>query len=132
MNGPDLPPSPPAPAPSPPPWPPGYPLPPPVPPLGPKTDPFAVTALVCGIVSLPFGCCCPFLGGPLAVVGVVFGILSIGRIRKDPQNLGGEGLAIAGIATGGAGLLMGVLSLALGLARSFALADLMRSMPGGR
>lgn len=65
----------------------------------------AVVALVCGILM----CLGPLTGIPAIIAGVV----ARGAIKKDPANVGGGGLAIAGI-------ILGVLNL-LGWAAYFVL-----------
>lgn len=52
----------------------------------------AVVALVCGILM----CLGPLTGIPAIIAGVV----ARGAIKKDPANVGGGGLAIAGIVLG--------------------------------
>lgn len=58
-----------------------------------RTDSKAVVALVLGLLSF---CVSIFAGIP----AVIFGILSLGDIRKSGGHLGGKGLAIAGIVLG--------------------------------
>lgn len=64
---------------------------------GGPTDGFAIASLVCGILGL-------FLLFT-AIPALVFGIISLGRINRDPQYLRGKGMAIAGIILGGLGVL---------------------------
>ncbi len=67
--------------------------PPPLPPLAPggkpKTSGMAITSLVLGILGL-VSC------GLTAVVGLIFGIVAIVKIRNSQGKLGGFGLALAG------------------------------------
>jgi len=58
----------------------------------------AIGALVCGIVAF----CLP----PLALVAIVLGIVALFKISSKPKEYGGQGLAIAGICTGGVALLL--------------------------
>lgn len=59
----------------------------------------AIAAMVCGIISIP--CCCLWLfSAVLAVAAIVLGIIAIS------QKYDGKGMAIAGIVTGGVGLLL--------------------------
>ena len=62
----------------------------------PKTSGLAITSLVLGILS----CLGLFLllGIP-PILGVVFGIISLGKIKKSDGLIQGKGLAIAGIIT---------------------------------
>lgn len=80
--------------------PPGGPFEPPAP----QFNPMAITSMVLGILSMPT-CCCGFLGAPLAIAALVLGLVSLDKIRRDPQSWKGGGMAIAGIVTGGGGLL---------------------------
>ena len=59
------------------------------------TNGFAVTGLVLGILSFVF-CCC-YGGIPFNVLGLVFSIIGLVQINREPRRYGGKGLAIAGI-----------------------------------
>ena len=61
--------------------------------------------MVLGILSIP-SCCCGFVGVPLAVTALVLGIISMGKIRREPQAWKGRGMAIAGIAIASVALLL--------------------------
>jgi len=72
------------------------------------TDGMAIASLVLGILGLLF--IIP------AVPALVLGILSLSRIKRNPQYLKGKGMAIAGIVMGGlvvAIILIAVLFIAL-------------------
>ena len=76
-----------------------------------QTNGIATAGFVCGLVGLiicliPFGI---FLGGVLAILGIVFGFL--GRSRSREANIPGAGMATAGIVLSFVGLLIGVLWL---------------------
>jgi len=71
----------------------------------PPASPAAVLALVCGLLM----CLGPLTGIP----AIIAGIIARGAVKKDPANVGGGGLAIAGI-------ILGVLNL-LGWAAYFIL-----------
>ncbi|MGK2882892.1 MAG: DUF4190 domain-containing protein [Mycobacterium sp.] len=78
--------------------------------LLPRTQPSAtngpaIASLVTGIISLPTIFLC--LGVIFGIAGVVLGIVALSQLKNSPQ--GGKGMAIAGIATGGVGILIGVL-----------------------
>lgn len=63
---------------------------------GPRTDPFAIVALAAGGLAIFAG-----LGSFLLGAGaVVFGALSITRIRKEPGRFKGRGMALAGMILG--------------------------------
>ena len=70
---------------------------------------FAISSLVCGIVSLLCSCC-GWLGITVSVAAVVLGIVSINKKEE------GKGMAIAGIICGGIGLLIGIVSTIMGIA----------------
>lgn len=60
---------------------------------GPKTNGFAIAALVLGILGLCYG----FPG----ILGVIFGLVAINQIKNSPEQMGGKGMALAGTITGG-------------------------------
>ncbi len=72
----------------------------------PANDGFAITSMVCGIIAV-LSC---YFGGILGTVAVVFGHISLRKIKKDP-NLGGKGMAIAGLVTGYIGIAFTVCSV---------------------
>jgi hypothetical protein len=59
------------------------------------TNGLAVASLVCSCVGI-----IPFLFGVPCILGIIFGFVSRGRIRRSNGTLGGEGLALAGIIVG--------------------------------
>lgn len=61
-----------------------------------KRHKFALAAFILGVVSIVI----PSLV-PCAIVALVLGIKTIKQVNRDPANLGGKGLAIAGVATAG-------------------------------
>ena len=71
-----------------------------------RTEPLAIWSLVLSIVGL---LCCGFI---VAVPGVISGHLAISKIRKAP-NLGGTGLAVAGLIIGYVGIALWVIWLFL-------------------
>lgn len=63
---------------------------------GPRTDPFAIVAISAGGLAIFTG-----LGSlVLGAAAVVFGALSLARIRKEPNRFKGKGLAMAGMIIG--------------------------------
>lgn len=63
---------------------------------GPRTDPFAIVALSTGAVALVGG-----VGGLLLVASaIVFGAISLTRIKREPDRFKGRGLALAGLIIG--------------------------------
>jgi hypothetical protein len=77
-----------------------------------KTNGFAITGLIFGILSLM--CCC---GCPFNILGLVFSLIGWSQISRHPELYEGRGLAVAGIILSAAGLLLGfglaLLNLAL-------------------
>lgn len=63
---------------------------------GPRTDPFAIVSLATAGVSFLLG------GGGLLLVAaaIVFGALSLTRIKRQPERFKGRGLALAGLIVG--------------------------------
>jgi prepilin-type processing-associated H-X9-DG protein len=72
----------------------------------PRQTGLATGALVCGIIGV-FGCF------PLAIVAVVLGIVALTRTSGQPTVYGGRGRAIAGICTGGLGLVVMPMMIAI-------------------
>jgi hypothetical protein len=89
--------------------PPGYGPPPggfgPQMPVGPQFNPLAITSMVLGILSIP-SCCCWFAGAPLAIAGLVLGVVGLQKIRANPQTWRGGGMAVAGIVMASIGILL--------------------------
>jgi hypothetical protein len=128
---PPYPPQPPYPS-QPPPGPPyGYPAPPPGGPIGyggpppypGSYDPYqvyqtssystnglATASLITSIVGIPLSFLC-YLGLPLAIAGIVLGIVSLSQVNRTHQQ--GRGLAIAGIAIGSITLTLLLFSIAV-------------------
>ena len=85
-------------------------LPPPVPPpLRPvvpetRTNGMAVASLCCALAS--------FTTGITWILGIVFGHVALGQIRRDPTQTG-RGLAIAGLTVGYAFIALFVLGVVL-------------------
>ena len=76
---------------------------------GPKTSPLAIVSMICGILSIPTcfcSCFAPGVNSPLALAAVVLGIISLNKMKSEPQMWKGGGMAIAGIVTGGIGLIL--------------------------
>lgn len=66
----------------------------------------AIASLACGILSLL--CCLPILTGPAAVI---VGFIAKKKAVESPSEFGGSGLALAGMITGGIGILIGIVQL---------------------
>lgn len=59
-----------------------------------ETSALAIWSLVLGILSI--GCCC----APGAIPAIICGHLARSRIRQAPDNLTGDGMALAGLIMG--------------------------------
>ncbi|MGA3284707.1 MAG: DUF4190 domain-containing protein [Verrucomicrobiota bacterium] len=98
------------------------PIPPPIRPLPPgtsvtgqlpKTNSFATTGLILGVLSLT--CCCGF---PFNILGLVFSLVGLSQINRHPELYEGRGLAIAGVILSAASLILSFGLLLLNLALS--------------
>lgn len=70
----------------------------------------AVASMVCGIVSLVFSCCVPWVTFILALVGVILGGISLSNKK------GGKGMAIAGVVCSIVALVPAVIMVIAGTA----------------
>lgn len=76
------------------------------PPAGPPTPGLAIVSLVFAILGL---CCLlPVIGG---IVGLICGIVALGKIKGSNGELGGQGVAIGGIIISSIGLAFSVVIL---------------------
>ena len=78
-----------------------------------KTETLAIISLIAGILSLIVSFCCGFLGFPFPIAAIILGLISLSKIKKDPENLKGKGLAIGGIICGAVGIVLLVLAIIL-------------------
>jgi hypothetical protein len=69
-----------------------------------KTNSFAVTGLVLGILSITGGLCC--YGIPFNILGLVFSIIGLVQIKNNPEIYEGKGMAVAGLVLSILGLLL--------------------------
>ena len=76
---------------------------PPAPVAYPRTNPQAITSLVCGIAQIMFG---PFATIPAIICG------HVGRSQIRRTGEAGAGMALAGLVLGWAGLVLGLLAIA--------------------
>jgi hypothetical protein len=58
----------------------------------------AVTALVCGALLC--------LGPVTAITALVAGFIALGKVKQDPRNVGGKGMAMAGMGLGALNLVL--------------------------
>ncbi|TAE77251.1 MAG: DUF4339 domain-containing protein [Verrucomicrobia bacterium] len=84
------------------------------PPGQPVSQGLAIASLICGILSL-VGCCFWPISGPISIVAIVLGIVSLGRVKSAPALYGGRGMAKAGAILGGLGLLATIVWLAVAI-----------------
>ena len=69
--------------------------------LLPKTNSFAMTGLILGMLSLT--CCCGF---PFNILGLVFSLVGLSQINQHPERYEGRGLAIAGVILSASSLVL--------------------------
>jgi hypothetical protein len=76
-----------------------------------QMHPFATTSLVLGAIALFTGPLCgvTVILGPMAIV---FGVLALRAIKREPHLYGGRGLAIGGVVTGAVVIAMTVAVIA--------------------
>jgi general secretion pathway protein G len=79
-----------------------------------KTSGLAIVSLVLGILSFCFG----FITG---IPALILGIIALVKISKSTGALKGQGLAVAGLCTGGIGMIIGTAMLAAMLIPFFVL-----------
>ena len=70
----------------------------------PVSQGLAIGSLVCGILSL-IGCCFWPIAGPLSIVAIVLGFVTLSKVKANPAAFGGKGMAKAGLITGFLGLI---------------------------
>jgi len=80
----------------------------------PVSQGMAVGSLVCGILSL-IGCCFWPLAGPLAIVAIVLGFVTLSKVKANPATYGGKGMAKAGLILGFLGLFASAVAAAIGI-----------------
>ncbi|MFH1505567.1 MAG: DUF4190 domain-containing protein [archaeon] len=66
-----------------------------------KNKTFSIVALVCGILFW-----IPVVGFVLAILGIIFGVLALNRIKSQPAKYDGRGMALAGLILGIVGLIL--------------------------
>ena len=71
-----------------------------------KTNPLAIVSMILGIVSavITVFCCCFSYGAnlPVAIAAIITGVLQM----KSKTNQKGQGMALAGVITGGASIVL--------------------------
>lgn len=84
-----------------------------------RTSVAAVLALIFGILGLVL-CCIPFIGPVVAGVGLLFSVFAFIAIGRSEGRLGGNGLAVAGLACSIIGMFLGII-VAVGVAQGTAM-----------
>ncbi|MDH3014554.1 DUF4190 domain-containing protein [Gordonia alkanivorans] len=78
-----------------------------------STNGKAIGALICGIVALVMLAACFPLALPLGIAGVVLGFMARREVEQSAGNQTGTGMGLAGIITGGLGILGAVIATVL-------------------
>jgi hypothetical protein len=86
------------------PQPPGYGAPMAPPPQ--QNNNLGLTAMILGIISIPFAACCAFVGFFLGVAGLVLGILGMKKAGTGEAN--NRGQALTGVICGAIGLVLSI------------------------
>jgi Domain of unknown function (DUF4190)/GYF domain 2 len=76
-----------------------------------RTNSSAMAGLIFGLLA--FFCCCKFLFGPL---GIIFSLVGLSQINRQPECYEGRGLAIAGLVLSILSLLLAVFLVLLAMA----------------
>ncbi|MFO8015629.1 MAG: DUF4190 domain-containing protein [Candidatus Woesearchaeota archaeon] len=92
-----------------------------------KTSGLAIASLVFGILSFILGWV-PILGWLIVILAIVFGIIALVKISKDP-TIGGKGMAIAGIVLGGILLAISVILMGVGALAYFGVLSPQKLLP---
>jgi len=77
----------------------------------------ALTGLILGIVAVTFGLCCCY-GIPFNILGIVFSLIGLAQIRKNPELETGKGLAIAGLILSTLSIVLVAILVMIGVAGS--------------
>lgn len=65
----------------------------------PPSQGMAIGSMICGILGLVICCFWP-VAGPLALVAIILGHITMSKIRANPAATGGKGMARVGLVTG--------------------------------
>lgn len=76
-----------------------------------RTNSWAMAGLIFGLLA--FFCCCKFLFGPL---GIIFSLVGLSQINRQPEYYEGRGLAIAGLVLSILSLLLAAILIMIALA----------------
>lgn len=73
---------------------------------GPQTNSMAIAGLVMGILAVTIGlCCCGWLFG---LLGIIFSLVALSQIKRNPEQQTGRGMAIAGLVMSILGLVASI------------------------
>lgn len=70
-----------------------------------RTSSLAVVSLVAGLLGWTFA---PWIG---SIIAIITGHMARGEIRRDPQGVDGDGLAVAGLVLGWSMIALSVLGV---------------------
>ncbi len=89
---------------------------------GGQNDPLAIVALALGLFGFVFNCCCGPVSIVMGIAAVIFGIVSLANIGKEPHRFStsSKPMAIVGIVLGALGALGQVGMLAFSFTLPFA------------
>ena len=90
-----------------------------------RMNPFAMTGLIMGLVSITFGLCCCY-GIPFNVLGIIFSLVALAQIKNSPHIYSGKEIAIAGLIASLLSFVLVAVLLVLGVALSWT--DIMRDI----
>jgi len=83
----------------------------------PRNEGLAVAGMICGIAAIPLLVVCG-IGIVTGVLGIVFGIIAMGRIKRSNGMLTGHGMALAGLICGAVAVTLFVAYIVLVVALS--------------
>src|SRR5438552_2751061 len=84
----------------------------------PRNNPMAVTGMVLGLLSITIGCCC--YGLPFNLAGIICSSVALSQIARDPANQRGKGMATAGLVLSILSILLAALMLIFGATSNWA------------
>jgi hypothetical protein len=76
-----------------------------------RSNPSAIAGLIFGLLA--FFCCCKFLFGPL---GIIFSLVGLSQINRQPEYYEGRGLAIAGLVLSILSILLAAILILIAIA----------------
>lgn len=99
--------------------PPGYGTPPGYggPPQSQPNNVLGLLGMIFGIVGIPLSLCCGLFGLPFPVAAIVLGALGMRRVSEGRAT--NRGMALAGVICGAIGVVLAIISVALGAASYF-------------